>query len=106
MYSPLQNSEQALEWPRISAYDLQTYRLLGGVPRKVKHATAELALLALDGPILGVQERAPIRERVGQLEQEFSPNHRTRRSFPMVDRILAGTYWDSADGGSRKLTRM
>jgi hypothetical protein len=107
MYSPLQNSDQALEWPRISAYDLETYRLLDSVPQKVKNATAELALIALDGALLPTQGRRIKRERVGQLEVEYQDNASAReQSFPIIDRMLRGTYWSSADGNARKLTRV
>lgn len=107
MYSPLQNSDQGLEWPRISAYDLQTYRLLDGVPQKVRSATAELALIALDGSLLPTQDRAVKREKVGNLEVEYQDNIGSRtQTFPFIDRLLKGTYWSSEDGGSRKLTRL
>lgn len=44
--------QQATEWPRQSAYDLDRYAVIG-IPMEVKEATAEYALRALmgDGPL-------------------------------------------------------
>ena len=104
-YTPLVSEDQGLKWPRQAAYDEETYVLQSGVPQKVKDATAEVALNALDGQILTTRERGGMvkREQVGNVSVEYMNNAPGGTSYPMIDRILNGLYWQK--DGSRKLRR-
>ena len=104
-YTPLVNENQGLKWPRQAAYDEDTYVLQQDVPQKVKDATAEVALNALDGQILPTRERGGMvkREQVGNVSVEYMDNAPGGTSYPMIDRILNGLYWQK--GGTRKLRR-
>jgi len=104
-FTPLVNKEQGLKWPRNTAYDEQTYILLDGVPQKVKDATAEAALLALDGSLLEPQERGGMvkREAVGPLSVEYMDGAPGETSYPFLNRMLWGVYWRK--GGRRRLRR-
>lgn len=104
-YTPLKSTDQGLQWPRNTAYDEETYVLQDGVPQKVKDATAQAALQALDGSLLATQERGGMvkREKVGELEVEYMDNAPGGTSYPMLDRILWGLYWQK--GGNTKLRR-
>lgn len=105
-YAPLKKDDQGLLWPRISAYDTRTNRLIEGVPQKVQDATAELSLEALSERLLPTQDRATRREQVGDISVEYMGNALNRRSYPLVTRMLSGLYWSSRDGGSRRLERV
>jgi len=104
-YTPLKNGDQGLEWPRNAAYDEQTYVLQQGVPQKVKDATAEMALVALDGTLLAPRERGGMvqREAVGSLQVEYMSSAPGGTTYPKMDRLLSGLYWRS--GGRHKLRR-
>lgn len=104
-YTPLVSEDQGLQWPRRAAYDEETYVLQDGMPQKVKDATAEMALIALDGQILAPRDRGGMvqRERLGSLEVEYSGNAPGGTSYPLPDRILSGLYWRK--GGSKRLRR-
>lgn len=104
-YTPLKNEDQGLKWPRNAAYDEETYVLQSGVPDKVKDATAEMALIALDGALLAPRERGGMvkREAVGSLQVEYMNAASSGTTYPKIDRMLTGLYWRK--GGSRKLRR-
>jgi len=105
-YTPLKDKDQGLKWPRNAAYDNDTYVLQQGVPQKVKDATAELALLALDGFLLESKDRGGMvkSEAVGSLQVTYMDNAPGNKSYPFIDRILVGLY--NHKGGSRKLNRV
>jgi len=105
VYVPLKETTQGLLWPRVNAYDAQTKVWQDGVPQKVKDATVELALIALDGALLTVQGRKTKRESVGSIEVEYMDASSPYDTYPHVDRILTGLYRYSRNGGSRKLER-
>ena len=86
----LADPTQRLGWPRSWAYDGEG-RLLQGVPVKVRQAASELALAALEDPLLAVESRGGDvrREKVGVLEVEYFDGAPGGRSFPLVDRLLA-----------------
>jgi hypothetical protein len=65
--SRLIGRQQATEWPRQSAYDLDRYAVIG-IPMEVKEATAEYALRALKGDI----NPDPIRDESGATIQSKS----------------------------------
>jgi hypothetical protein len=104
-YTPLKSDGQGLQWPRRAAYDEETYVLQDGVPQKVKDATAELAIYALDGRLMSSRDRGGMikREQVGNLEVEYMDNAPGGTSFPYIDRLLTGLYWQKS--GRTKLRR-
>ena len=89
---------QAIGWPRILVYD-KDYRNIDSdsVPRRVKDATAELALEATQAPLSpslasggGVK-----RQKVASLEIEYFDNANPQRTYPLVRQLLNGLYKDS-----------
>jgi hypothetical protein len=104
-FTPLVSKEQGLRWPRNAAYNEMTYLLEDGVPEKVKDATAEAALLALDGALLAPQDRGGMikREAVGPVSVEYMDNAPGNTTYPYIDRLLNGLYWRNS--GRRKLRR-
>lgn len=80
---------QALSWPRQNAVDAEG-RCHTGIPRRVEHATAELALIALAGDLAPPLERGGkiLREQVGPVEVEYMPDAAPGRSYPLVDLLL------------------
>lgn len=87
----IQNSSQALGWPRDGACDHEG-RALAGIPGKVEDAAAELALASLSSPLLEPRDRggAVRRERLGSLEVEYMDRAVGRKTYPLVDRLLRG----------------
>lgn len=80
---------QVLSWPRFDAWDSEG-RLVAGIPRRVEHATAELALIALAGDLLPPRERGGkvLKETVGPVEVEYAPDAPPGCSYPIVDLLL------------------
>lgn len=68
------STAQLLGWPRSCAYDHEG-RTLSGIPQRVKDATAELAKLALSGPLVsmsvGGTQGAIKREKFGPVDIEY-----------------------------------
>lgn len=68
------STSQLLGWPRACARDHEG-RDLTGIPQRVKDATAELAKLALSGPLvsmsLGGTQGAIKREKLGPVDIEY-----------------------------------
>lgn len=63
---------QGLEWPRVGAYDVNGY-LLEGVPVAIRKATMEAAKQELISPgYFTAYERATAREKIGEIEVEYS----------------------------------
>ena len=80
---------QPLSWPRRDAVDSEG-RSLSGIPRRVEHATAELALIALAGELAPPLERGGkvLREKVGPVEVNYMPDAVSGRSYPLIDLLL------------------
>ena len=80
---------QPLSWPRSGAIDSEG-RVLPGIPRRIEHATAELALVALAGDLLPPRERGGkiTREKVGPVEVENLPEAEPGRTYPLIDLLL------------------
>ena len=80
---------QSLSWPRRDAVDSEG-RLLSGIPHRVEHATAELALIALAGDLAPPLERGGkvLREKVGPIEVDYMPDAVSGRSFPLIDLLM------------------
>jgi len=96
---------QPLGWPRIGAYDLEG-RLLTGIPERVRHATAELALIALSRPLSpsSLERGGRIAsERVGPVELRYAANAPVEPVFPVIDQLLRGLVRGSAATGVHRL---
>ncbi len=94
----IKKNEQALGWPRILVYDKEHRPIdTGSVPQKVKDATCELALEALDKPLSPSLARGGDvkRQKVASLEIEYFERAGSERTFPVVRQILKGLYKDS-----------
>lgn len=80
---------QALAWPRKGAVDSEG-RIVTDIPRRVEHATAELALIALAGALLPPRERGGkvLSERVGPVEVAYMPDAEAGRAYPLIDLLL------------------
>ncbi len=112
------DEDQALEWPREDAYDVYGFELADVVPKKLKEATAELALYAyrvgelLPRPpgqptetLAGVQSGTypghvkKERKRVGPIEKEVEYIGAGGQSaYPIVEKILRTILSDSSGG--------
>lgn len=63
-------SSQSLAWPRISTVDYTLYNQ--GVPRQIREATAELALVQNTTPLMpNVRSAAKKKVKVGSIEVEY-----------------------------------
>lgn len=84
---------QALAWPRAWAYDREGRDLTAQVPDRVAEATAEAAVLDLQGSLrtLTLDRGGAIQsETVGPLSTSYFPGAAALPSFPFIDQILAG----------------
>lgn len=81
------DSNQALDWPRTGLAEIA----VDGVPGDVRHATAELALLALTTDLNPPLARGGkvVREKVGPIETEFADAAPGRTRYPAIDGLLA-----------------
>lgn len=94
----IKKNDQALGWPRILVYDKEGRSIDGdSVPLRVKNATCELALEALDKPLSPSLARGGDvkRQKVASLEIEYFERAGSERTFPIVRQILKGLYKDS-----------
>jgi hypothetical protein len=82
---------QALAWPRLGAVDGDG-RSIEGIPGRVAHACAELALIALAGPLAPPEHRGGqvTEERAGPLSVSYAPGAPIGRTFPYIDLLLSG----------------
>ena len=98
--------DQGLEWPRIDAVDMSGYTL-DEVPRAVKAATIEAALVELltPGALSPSLDRggAIIREKVGPIETEYASNAPADTVYATIRQALASIV--PAGGGSVRLVR-
>lgn len=80
---------QALSWPRRDAIDSEG-RIVTGIPRRIEHATAELALIALAGALAPPLERGGkvLQEKAGPVEIAYHPDAPPGRTYPLIDLLL------------------
>lgn len=85
------SSAQALAWPRLGAIDGDG-RSLEGIPGRLAHACAELALVALTSPLAPPEHRGGrvTEERIGPLSVSYADGAPAGRSFPYIDLLLCG----------------
>lgn len=85
------DSAQSLAWPRLGAVDGDG-RSLDGIPARLAHACAELALIALSDPLAPPEHRGGrvLEERVGPLSVTYARGAPIGRTFPYVDLLLSG----------------
>lgn len=84
------SSTQGLSWPRDDAFDADGLEL-SGVPARVKNAACEAALVELTpGTLSDSREGAITREKVGEVEVEYSQTQPARESWPAIRRCLRG----------------
>lgn len=106
------SSGQGLDWPRSSVVDDEGLSVGGSaLPLVLTAATAELALEALAERLLpgqargGAVKREKVRVDVIAEEQEYFEGAPGGRSFPLVDRLLAGVIVGRSGGGATPLRR-
>lgn len=84
---------QALDWPRTHAWDVDRYPLVDCVPRGVKNATCEAALVELSsaGILLESLERggALVSKKIGTIEKTWSAKAPVRTIYPTIRQALA-----------------
>jgi hypothetical protein len=103
---------QALDWPRSGVVDGEGYAVSGAsLPAALTAATAELALEALAERLLpglergGALKREMVKIDVIEEEREYFAGAPGSRSFPLVDRFLAGLIVGRVGGAGAKLRR-
>ncbi len=100
--------DQALDWPRVGAVDDEGFeRDSNAVPAEVKQAAFELALQALSGALLKVQERAGLIERVkaGSVEVQYAERAPAGKRYELVDRILTPLVEGAIGGATVEIFR-
>ncbi len=103
---------QGLGWPRFGACDPDGFTIASDiVPRKVSEAAFELAFEALTADLLPSLERGGAIKRkmekvdVIEEETEFQDSAPAHRSYPLIDRLLAGLYEGRAGGVNVRVVR-
>lgn len=96
--------EQALEWPRQLAYDVEDNLIDGNeVPVEVVNATCEAALRELlsPGSVLPDLERGGSIKRLkaGSVEIEYGANASPQTTFQLINGILSGILTTGSGGG-------
>lgn len=83
-------SAQALAWPRYDVLDSDGYSIASDIiPEKLKYATFEAAKIIAGGVNLQeAQGRKTTREKVGELEIEYSEGSIMSTRYPAVDGYL------------------
>lgn len=103
------NSTQRLDWPRYSVVVDHFPVLSTIVPVEVKEACFELALRAIDGPLipdLDTGSNQIKREKIGPLDTEyFETNVDAQERFPAVDALLVPFFGTTGGSSSVKLVR-
>jgi hypothetical protein len=92
-----ETSTQALDWPRVNAYD-ETGTAIDGVPSNVEDATAELMFLHVTGTTLitnTTKADYAKREKVDVIEIEYFEGASVQQSFPVVSRLLSDLAYQS-----------
>jgi hypothetical protein len=87
------NSQQALDWPRqgVQLFDLPTAAQIpyDVIPVEVKNAQIELAVRAIDGPLLSDLSRGVLAESVGAVSVTYDRTSPQQTRFIGVDAMLA-----------------
>jgi len=88
------SADQALDWPRYAAYDIDGYYLdSDAVPARIPYAAAEAALAIVDGtdlsPALDRGGRVK-REKVGPIDTEFFDGAPARTVLSAVSDLVKG----------------
>lgn len=88
------DDEQALDWPRYDALDSRGYEIdSGSVPREVKNATCEAALVEIltPGELSAAQERGGqvAEETVGPITTKYFPGASSSKTYPAISQALA-----------------
>jgi hypothetical protein len=96
--------EQALEWPRQLAYDVEDNLIDGNeVPIEVVNATCEAAVRELESPgsVLPDLERGGSVKRLkaGSVEIEYGANASPQTTFQLINGILSGILTTGSGGG-------
>ena len=89
----LVNPAQALGWPRVNAYDLESRLIeVDAVPERIERATCEVALAHANTALNTVQERggAVRKEGVGPLQVEYFDWASAEPAMPHIGRLLRG----------------
>lgn len=90
-------SAQTLDWPRYDVAmpdapmgygSLPAFYPYDKVPDEVRHACAELALRAIDAPLLGDLTQNILSEKVEGITTQYDPNSPQYRRFPYIDAML------------------
>lgn len=103
----IESLTQALSFPRIGIYDPQGRDIDSIVPQKVKDACCELAVVALSGALLGNTSNSDYvtREKVGEIEVEYSASAPSTTKYLLVDRLVSGLHNGSAGGANARVIR-
>ena len=103
------SATQGLAWPRSGAVDGEGIAISGdSLPGALTAATAELVPEALEAPLLpsrargGALKREMVKVDVIEEEREYFEGAPGGRSFPLVDRLLAGLIVGRLAGVSAK----
>jgi len=99
---------QALGFPRINIEDFEGRVLDNTVPKNLKDATAELALLSLSGDLNVTTSRSNYvtKEKVGDLEIAYSSSAPSGREYNLVNTLLSSLYSSKIGGSTVKLVRV
>lgn len=85
----LADTDQALSWPRDSAYDLEG-RKLTGIPKPIEDATAYLAGQSVAGTVLfEVHGQAEKRLKAGSVEIEYMDHSTKGNTYEYLKSILS-----------------
>ena len=85
------DTAQPLAWPRVGAIDGDG-RSIEGIPDRLAHACAELALIALSNPLAPPEHRGGrvTEEKIGPLSVSYADGAPAGRTFPYIDLLLSG----------------
>jgi hypothetical protein len=103
----ISTTEQALGWPRYSAFDHEGRLLSEQVPTLLEMACAELALEGLTAELLVTVSRNDRVSRVkaGSVEVEFEHGISSQKAFDLASRILAPLFTSRVGGSSIQLVK-
>lgn len=94
-------STQALDWPRVSAYD-ENNIAFDGVPVKLEQAIAEGMFLIITGETITetvTKLSQTIREKVDVIEVEYSEGASVQPYFPIITRLISDLVISGASMG-------
>jgi len=103
-------STQALKWPRGGFYGVSLfYYEPNTVPKRLKDAVAELAYdYGANGALMQSDDRGNAIKRVkaGSVEVEYADGAPTKRTFPLVNRLLADIVISGTNSSNVRLQRV